>query len=65
MNTAPAVLAIAIQVCGWTLLHSLWQGALVAAAYAALRSSMPRGNARYALGLAALLALALIPLWTA
>ncbi len=65
MNTWPAALATAIQVCGWTLLHSLWQGALIAAAYAALRGSMPRGNARYALGLAALLALALIPLWTA
>jgi TonB family protein len=65
MNTWSAALAPAIQVCGWTLLHSLWQGALIAAAYAALRGSMPRGNARYALGLAALVALALIPLWTA
>lgn len=65
MNTWSAALATAIHVCGWTLLHSLWQGALIAAAYAALRGSMPRGNARYALGLAALLALALIPLWTA
>ena len=65
MNTWSAALAPAIQVCGWTLLHSLWQGALIAAAYTALRGSMPRGNARYALGLAALLALALIPLWTA
>lgn len=65
MNTWSAALATAIQVCGWTLLHSLWQGALIAAAYAALRGSMPRGNARYALGLAALLALALTPLWTA
>ena len=65
MNTWSAALATAIQVCGWTLLHSLWQGALIAAAYAALRGSVPRGNARYALGLAALLALALIPSWTA
>ena len=60
-----ATLDIMIQVCGWTLLHSLWQGALVAAIYAALRGSMQRGPARYALGLAALLMLALAPLWTA
>ena len=60
-----ATLEIVIQVCGWTLLHSLWQGALVAAIYAALRGGMQRGPARYALGLAALLTLALATLWTA
>lgn len=56
---------IVIQVCGWTLLHSLWQGALIAAIYAVLRGGVQRGPARYALGLAALLALVLVPLWTA
>jgi len=56
---------IVIQVCGWTLLHSLWQGALIAAIYAVLRGGVQRGPERYALGLAALLALALAPLWTA
>lgn len=56
---------IVIQVCGWTLLHSLWQGAQIAAIYAVLRGGAQRGPARYALGLAALLALVLVPLWTA
>ena len=65
MTPWPAALGIMIQICGWTLLHSLWQGALVAAIHAALRGSVRRGPARYALGLAALLALALAPLWTA
>lgn len=65
MTPWPATVGIVIQVCGWTLLHSLWQGALVAAIYAALRGGVARGPARYALGMAALLALALAPLWTA
>ena len=40
MTHWPAV-DIVIQVCGWTLLHSLWQGTLVAAIYAVLCRDPP------------------------
>ena len=40
---------------GWTLLHFLWQGALVGAAYGLVRMALAhsRPQARYALGLGA------------
>lgn len=51
---------------GWTLLHFLWQGALIAAAYGvartALRAVVP--NVRYILGCAALAVLAGAPVIT-
>lgn len=52
-----------IQSLGWTLLHFLWQGAVVAAGYAAVRLFVPaeRAEARYAAGLAALALIALCP----
>ena len=55
-----------VHAVGWTLLHFLWQGALVGAAYGigrlALANSRPQ--ARYALGLGALAALAVLPVAT-
>ena len=52
---------------GWTLLHFLWQGVLIAAVYAAtrkwcVRTSSP--NARYLLACAALAAMAIAPVLT-
>ncbi|WP_347330560.1 hypothetical protein [Marinimicrobium locisalis] len=45
-----------IYALGWTLLHSLWQGALVAALLALVLAATPRwsANARYLCGVAAL-----------
>src|SRR5262245_19795281 len=44
------------RLIGWGVLHSLWQGALVGAAFALLRSSLRNrsANARYVIGCAAL-----------
>lgn len=55
-----------IDAVGWTLLHFIWQGALVGALWAALRALLPRqaSEARHALGLLALAALALAPVLT-
>lgn len=64
MNTWP-LFAGAVQVLGWTLLHFVWQGALIGGGYALLRWCLPRGNTRYLLGMLALVALALCPLFTA
>jgi TonB family protein len=52
-----------IQSLGWTLLHFLWQGAVIAAAYAAVRLFVPanRAELRYGSGLAALALIALCP----
>lgn len=60
--------AVALQagarLIGWALLHFVWQGALVGVLYALLRAALPRGNARYLLGMLALAALALCPVLT-
>jgi HEAT repeat protein/beta-lactamase regulating signal transducer with metallopeptidase domain len=57
----------AIHVLGWTLVHFLWQGALVAAAlglaFALTRRAAP--TTRYALGLAALGVMLVLPFGTA
>jgi bla regulator protein blaR1 len=52
-----------IQSLGWTLLHFLWQGAVIAAGYAAVRVFVPASHAeaRYASGLAALALIAICP----
>jgi bla regulator protein blaR1 len=52
-----------IQSLGWTLLHFLWQGALIGLGYAAFRLIVPSDHteARYAAGLAALALIALCP----
>lgn len=55
----PAVLAL-----GWTLIHALWQAALVAAFYALSRLLLRGARARVALGHLALLALTVLPLLT-
>ncbi|MBO9664621.1 M56 family metallopeptidase [Dokdonella sp.] len=55
-----------MQALGWTLLHFIWQGALVGVVFAGLRSLIPAShcNARYANGLAALALLLAFPLIT-
>src|SRR5690606_20189706 len=55
-----------MQALGWTLLHFVWQGALVGVIFAALRALIPKGhsNARYANGLAALALMFMFPLVT-
>ncbi|GAP65084.1 peptidase M56 BlaR1 [Mizugakiibacter sediminis] len=64
METLPAPFLDTVHVLGWTLLHFLWQGAAVGALYALVRMRVPRGRARYALGMAALAVLACCPLLT-
>ncbi|MGN6730236.1 MAG: M56 family metallopeptidase [Rhodanobacteraceae bacterium] len=64
MNAWPAALA-SVQVVGWTLLHFVWQAGLVGVCHALLRRCLPRGEARYLLGMLALVALALCPVLTA
>lgn len=55
-----------VQALGWTLLHFIWQGALVGIVFAVLRALIPAGhcNARYANGLAALVLMLVFPLVT-
>src|SRR5690348_3430526 len=56
----------AVQRLGWTLLHSLWEGAAVAAALAIVLAALRRGGpqARYVASCAALLSMAVLPLAT-
>ena len=56
-----------LDAAGWALVHSLWQGALVALAYACFAALVPRraANLRYAGGVLALLLLLLLPVLTA
>ena len=51
---------------GWALVHFLWQGALIAAAYALVSAALRRAgpNARYLAGCLALTAMALAPVAT-
>src|SRR4051812_16967407 len=51
---------------GWTLIHFIWQGALVAALFAGLRLMLRNSgaDARYALSCAAMLLLLVLPLAT-
>ncbi|WP_168171110.1 M56 family metallopeptidase [Rhodanobacter sp. B04] len=53
-----------MRVLGWTLLHFVWQGALLGLLYALARKVLPRGEARYRFGMAILAAFALCPLLT-
>jgi len=53
------------QVLGWTFLHFLWQGTLIALLYAALRSFTPKPTSRYLLGILSLFAMAIAPALTA
>ena len=52
---------------GWTLLHFLWQGVLIAAVYGAIRKWISHSagpNTRYLLGCAVLAVMAAAPLLT-
>jgi uncharacterized protein (TIGR03435 family) len=56
-----------VESLGWTLVHFLWQGLLIAALYAAIRGSIARRaspNVRYLLACAALACMLLAPLVT-
>jgi len=66
MNAAFAEWLPWIQALGWTLLHFIWQGLVIGAAFAAVRALIPRAHctARYGAGLAALAALTLWPIAT-
>lgn len=65
MNTLTQLLSQPItETIGLVLLHSLWQGALVAIAFAICLRVVRRPNARYALGLVALAAIVAAPIVT-
>lgn len=64
MDVLP-ILVASVRVIGWTLLHFFWQATLLGLVYAAVRTFLPRGEARYRFGMAMLVALALCPLLTA
>jgi uncharacterized protein (TIGR03435 family) len=67
MNTISLLAAQAwVDRLGWTLLHFLWQGTLIAVVYAAARrAARSRGpNARYLLACGALLCMAAAPIVT-
>jgi beta-lactamase regulating signal transducer with metallopeptidase domain len=66
MNLTDLLTTPAARALGWTLLHFLWQGALIASALGMLMVMFRKHSAqlRYALGLAALLVMALAPLAT-
>ncbi|MEO6966999.1 MAG: M56 family metallopeptidase [Rhodanobacteraceae bacterium] len=53
-----------VDAIGWTLLHFLWQGALIGAIYGLLRTQLRSASARYILGLTGLAACALAPALT-
>ena len=53
-----------VDAIGWTLLHFLWQGALVGGIYAVLRARCRAPQTRYVLGLVALALCAAMPIVT-
>ncbi len=55
-----------VQRLGWTLLHFMWQGAVLALIYAGIRAALPRrgANARYLAGCLVLGLMAVAPLLT-
>lgn len=61
-----SALAPWVHALGWMLVHFLWQGLVVGAAFAAVRACLPRTNcrARYAAGLGALALMAAWPVAT-
>ena len=63
MDALPWMLASA-HLIGWALVHFVWQGVLLGLVYAAVRTVLPRGGARYSFGMAMLIALAVCPLLT-
>lgn len=65
MDAAVGGLGSAINVIGLTLLHFLWQGALIGVIYGVLRRQLAAGTPRYSLGLASFAALIAAPVVTA
>jgi bla regulator protein BlaR1 len=59
-----AYLVNATEIIGWVLVHFIWQCGALGLFYWVARIWMPRGNARYRLGMVVLIALALWPLAT-
>ena len=57
-------LLVATRIIGWVLLDFLWQGLLLGLLYALGRTLLPRGVARYRLGMVMLLVLAICPVVT-
>ncbi len=53
-----------VEALGWTLIHFLWQGALIGLVYACGRGLVERASLRLALGHSALIAMALAPVVT-
>ncbi|HEX7370905.1 MAG TPA: TonB family protein [Rhodanobacteraceae bacterium] len=53
-----------VSALGWSLLHFVWQAAVVGMAYALARSLLPRGNPRYVAAMLALVAMAVWPVVT-
>ena len=53
-----------VDAIGWTLLHFLWQGALLGALYAALRPLCRDVESRYRLGMALLVVMLICPIAT-
>lgn len=66
MNLSTLAGSAGVQALGWTLLHFLWQGAIIAAALAVALAGLPRGlaRARYAACCVALVLSLLAPLAT-
>ena len=66
MDISAADLLPWVQTLGWVLLHFVWQGIVIGAAYACLRAFLSKNNAtaRYALGLGALAAMSLCTIAT-
>jgi TonB family protein len=54
----------ATQMIGWTLVHFLWQAAVLGLVYALARPLLARGVVRYRFGMSVLVALALCPFAT-
>ena len=64
MNALTAELVPYIHALGWSLLHFLWQGALIGLGYALMRGSCASSTARHRLGMFCLVAMLACPLVT-
>ncbi|WP_257385099.1 M56 family metallopeptidase [Tahibacter caeni] len=65
MDAAVGGLASGVHLLGLVLLHFLWQGALIGAAYGLLRRHLAAGTPRYTLGLVGFALLTVAPIVTA
>ncbi|MGH8214369.1 MAG: TonB family protein [Rhodanobacteraceae bacterium] len=63
--SAAGIFSIAVVALGWSLLHFVWQAAVVGVVYALIRGFLPRGNPRYLAAMLAMLAMAVCALVTA